>query len=94
MSESADVSDGADGNDVAKAKTRHVRINPELAEDLSWILQVLGKKWTSAMVLDPMLRVPIKTLYEKHREAIEALKKAQEDQQSEAERQESPPGNE
>lgn len=62
---------------TGKASTKHVRINDDLAEMLSWVLQVLGPEWSSARVLDPHIRGPIKLLYEKNLDAIIAMKKAQ-----------------
>lgn len=66
-------------------KTKHARINGDLAEDLSWILQVLGPEATSAKLLDPYIRGPIKALRKKHEPAIIALQKAQQQARKSAE---------
>lgn len=60
-----------------KGKTKHVRINDDLAEMLSWVLQVLGKDHSSAKVLDPHIRGPITALYNLHKTAIDGLRLAQ-----------------
>lgn len=62
---------------TGKATTKHVRINDDLAEKLSQVLQVLGKEWSSARLLDPHIRGPITALYKQHETAINALKRAQ-----------------
>ena len=59
------------------AHTKHVRINEELADMLSWVLKALGKEWSSARVLDPYIRGPIKALYEEHEETINMLKRTE-----------------
>lgn len=59
-----------------KAATKHVRINDDLAEMLSWVLQVLGPDQSSARVLDPHIRGPITALYREHQTTIDALKRA------------------
>lgn len=63
--------------DDDRARTRHVRINDDLAEKLSWVLKVLGKDWTSARLLDPHIRGPILALYAQHEETIKAIQRAQ-----------------
>lgn len=60
------------------AKTKHVRINDDLADMLSWILKAMGKEWSSARLLDPHIRGPIKALYRDNEEAINILKRSQE----------------
>lgn len=64
--------------------TRHVRVKPDIAEMVSWIVRVDGIK--SAALLDPILRLPITTRFNKRKKAIDAIKKAE----TEA-RQQAPP---
>lgn len=68
---------GRPKNAAGRASTKHVRINDDLAEKLSWVLQVLGPEWTSARLLDPHIRGPITAMYAQHESAINGLKKAQ-----------------
>lgn len=69
---------GRPKRDSAKASTKHVRINDDLAEKLSWVLQVLGSEWSSAKLLDPHIRGPILRMYDENLPAIKVLMKAQE----------------
>jgi hypothetical protein len=68
-----------------KVSTKHVRINDDLAEMLSWVLRALGKEHTSAQILDPHIRGPITALYNKHEATIRMLKKAHRQSQKEQE---------
>jgi hypothetical protein len=65
---------GRPKKNTGKVSTKHVRINNDLQEMLSWVLKVTGE--SSAQVLDPHIRGPITGLYNKHKSAIDTLKAA------------------
>lgn len=63
----------ADGDDAEKG-THQIRVHADLGEMISWIIRVEGGK--TAQLLDPMLRAQIVARYEKYRDEIELLRKA------------------
>lgn len=68
---------GRPKKDSEKGGTKHVRVNGDLAEKLSWVLQALGPEYSSARLLDPLIRGPILRMYEENEAAITAMQKAQ-----------------
>jgi hypothetical protein len=68
---------GRPRSEDADGGTRHVRVNPDIAEMISWILRVLGPEVSSAKLLDPILRGPIAARYKLHEKAINLLKEAE-----------------
>lgn len=64
--------------DDGEARTKHVRINGDLARMLGEVLDALGgsPEWTSARFLDPHIRGPIQRAHKQHEELIQKLKRS------------------
>jgi hypothetical protein len=68
---------GRPKRDEGDRGTRHVRVNEDIADMVSWILRV--ENVSSARLLDPLLRAAILARYKKHEKAINMLKSAEEE---------------
>lgn len=61
------------------ANTRLIRTFEDIADMIAWIVRIEGG--TTANLIDPMLRPEITARYEKHKETIERIRKAEEEVQ-------------
>lgn len=66
---------GGAGADDGDRGTHQIRVHSDLGEMISWIIRVEGG--TTANLLDPMLRAQILTRFERYKDEIEELKKAE-----------------
>ena len=70
-------SKGRPTSEEGPANTRLIRAFEDLADMIAWIVRVEGGK--TANLIDPMLRPEVTARYEKHRETIERIRKAEDE---------------
>jgi hypothetical protein len=75
------------------ANTRLIRAFEDIADMLAWIVRIEGG--TTANLIDPMLRPQVTARFERHRETVDRIKKAEDEvrrvEDEEATKRDAPP---
>ncbi len=70
-------SKGRPTKEEGPGNTRLIRAFEDIADMIAWIVRVEGG--TTANLIDPMLRPEVVARYEKHKDTIDRIKKAEEE---------------